>query len=93
MSKDSILLADFGYTEGYQKTSSKKAGKNLTFFQNLLKIFESNNAHKNTLELNLQEVSNDKYLKLYKMNYNIVDYNNETLENSIDFTQEREILL
>ena len=48
-----------------------------------------NNAHKNTLELNLQEVSNDKYLKLYKIDSNLVDYNNETLENSIDFTQER----
>ena len=90
VSKDSSLLADFGYTKGYQKTSSKKkAGEKSHFFSKFVKNFESNNAHKNTLELNLQEVSNDKYLKLYKIDSNLVDYNNETLENSIDFTQER----
>ena len=34
-----------------------------------------------TLLTNFQEVSNDKYLKLYKIESSLVDYNSETLEN------------
>ena len=38
--KDSNFLTDFGYTEGYKKSSKqKKLVINLIFFQNLLKIF------------------------------------------------------
>ena len=33
-----------------------------------------------------QNVSDDKYLKLYKIKSNLVNYNDETLENSINFT-------
>ena len=40
----------------------------------------------------MQEVSNDKYLKLYKIESNLVDYNVETLENSFKFSHEREDL-
>ena len=39
--KNSNLLTDFGYTEGYKKTDSqKKPETNLTFFFNLLKILK-----------------------------------------------------
>ena len=31
---------------------------------------------------------NDKYLKLYKLKSNLVDYNQDTLESSLDFTHE-----
>ena len=37
-----------------------------------------------------QHVSNDKYLKLYKIKSNLVDYNQDTLENSLDFTHEKD---
>ena len=33
-------------------------------------------------------MSNDKYLKLYKIKSNLVDYNTNNLENSLNFTHE-----
>ena len=42
------------------------------------------------MSLSVQDVSNDKYLKLYKIKSNLVDYNNETLESSLNFTHEKE---
>ena len=90
---NSNLLADFGYTEGYKKTSAtKRSGEKSHFFSKFIKNFTNNFDYENTLEINLQEVSNDKYLKLYKIDSNLVDYNTQTLENSINFTQEREDL-
>ncbi len=89
--KNSNLLADFGFTEGYKKTSSSKAaGEKSHFFSKLVKNFNDENNYESTLELNIQEVSNNKYLKLYKIDSNLVDYNTENLENSINFSQERE---
>tara|TARA_A100001015_G_scaffold35505_1_gene39213 strand:- start:2116 stop:4506 length:2391 start_codon:yes stop_codon:yes gene_type:complete len=90
---NSSLLADFGYTEGYKKSSAtKKSGEKSHFFAKFVKNFTDNSDYENSFEINLQEVSNDKYLKLYKIDSNIVDYNTQTLENSINFTQEREDL-
>ena len=82
------LLTDFGYTEGYKKTSRKKKDqeKNLIFFQNFVKNYRNRNNFENSLELNLQEVSNDKYLKLYKIESNLVDYNIQNFENSLNLT-------
>ena len=42
--------------------------------------------------MSVQNTSNDKYLKLYKIKSNLVDYNSDTLENSIDFTHEKDDL-
>ena len=39
----------------------------------------------NDLEINLQHVSDKKYLKLYKIESNLVDYETSVLENTIDF--------
>ncbi len=85
--KNSNLLADFGYTEGYNNTSSKKrAGDKSHFFTKFTKKLNFSNDSEGDLEINLQEVSNDKYLKLYKIESNLVDYNKDVLENSIDFS-------
>ena len=91
--QNSSLLTDFGYTEGYKKTNAKKrSGEKSHFFARFVKKFRNENNHENNLEINLQEISNDKYLKLYKINSNLVDYNSETLESSLKFTQERDNL-
>ena len=37
-------------------------------------------------------MSNDKYLKLYKIDSNLVDYNRDELENSIDLTHSKDNL-
>ena len=91
--KDSDLLADFGFTEGYKNTSSsKKGGEKSHFFAKFVKNFTNNNDNERTLNINLQDVSQDKYLKLYKIDSNLVDYNSETLENSFDFLHQEENL-
>ena len=90
---NSNFLADFGFTEGYKKTSSTKpAGEKSHFFSKFVKNFSGNNSSKNSFSLSIQDVSNDKYLKLYKIKSNLVDYNKETLESHINFTHEKDDL-
>ena len=87
------LLTDFGYTDGYKNTNTKKrAGKKSHFFTRFAKNFKNENNFVSNFEINLQEVSNDKYLKLYRVDSNLVNYNDETLENSIKFTHEKDDL-
>ena len=38
--------------------------------------------------MSLQTVSNDKYLKLYKLKSNLIDFNQDTLESSLSFSHE-----
>ena len=58
-------------------------------FSEFVKNFNSKNETQNTLIVKNQNVSNNKYLKLYKIKSNLVDYEQETLENSrINFTRE-----
>ena len=90
---NSNLILDFGYTKGYNKTSSTKiAGEKSHFFSKFTKNFISKNNSENNLEVSLQEVSNDKYLKLYKIETNLVEYEKDILENSLNFTHENEDL-
>ncbi len=87
--KNSTLTTDFGYTEGYRNTSdTKKAGSKSHFFSSFIKNFTSDKGFKSTLSFQTQDVSNDKYLKLYKIKSDLVDYNSSTLENSLSFTTE-----
>ena len=85
--KSSDLVFDFGHTEGYKKISSKKkAGNKSHFFSKFIKNFNSEKGNENSIEINLQHVTDKKYLKLYKIESNLVDYETETLENFIDFS-------
>ncbi len=87
--KFSNFFADFGYTKGYKKTNEKKRSEEKNhFFSKFTKSFINKNNNENTFTLTTQKVSNDKYLKLYKIKSNLVDYNENTLENSLDFTLE-----
>ncbi len=91
--RNTNFFADFGYTEGYKKTSaSKKSGEKSHFFSKIVRNFKGTNNSENTLDISLQDVSNDKYLKLYKIKSNLVDYNSDTLKNSINFTHSNEDL-
>ena len=91
--KDSNFLADFGFTEGYKNTSNtKKTGDKSHFFSKFIKNFKGKNNSENTINLNVQSVSDDKYLKLYKIKSNLVDYNKEVLESSVDFTHSKDDL-
>ena len=87
------LILDFGYTEGYKNTNTKKRpGPKSHLFSKFTKNFKGKNDSDNNLEVSIQNVSQDKYLKLYKVKSNLVDYNIDTLENSLDFTHESENL-
>ena len=90
--QNSSLIADFGYTKGFKKTNSKKkSGNKSHFFSEFTKIFDTGEKT-SSLSLKVQEVSDDKYLKLYKLDSKLVDYKEQLLENSIDFTHENDDL-
>ncbi len=89
--KNSNLIFDFGFTEGYKKTTSKKkAGDKSHFFSNFFKNLETSENINAELEVNLEHVSNKKYLKLYKIESNLVDYETSVLENYINYTREND---
>ena len=89
--RNSNILTDFGYTKGYKKnTAKKKAGDKSHFFSKFVKNFDNKDGSGKSFSINAQNVSDDKYLKLYKINSNLVDYNTSTLENSISFTNDNE---
>ena len=87
----SNIIMDFGYTEGFKKSEkSKKVGDRSHLFTKFIKNFQGKNDSDNSLELTLQNVSDDKYLKLYKIKSSLATYETETLENSISFTRQNE---
>ena len=87
--KNSNFLADFGFTEGYKKTSkTKKAGDKTHFFSKFVKNFKGKNNSENSLSFSVQNVSDDKYLKLYKLKSDLIDYNTDILESSLNFSHE-----
>ncbi len=91
--KNSNFLTDFGYTEGYKKTTStKKKGSKSHFFAKFDKTFKSKSEANNSLSVSIQDVSNDKYFKLYKIKSNLVDYNTDVLESTLDFNHEKDDL-
>ena len=91
--KNSNLIMDFGFTEGYKETNSKKeAGNKSHFFSKFVKNFRGKKNSVNNIELTLQELSNDKYLKLYKVNSSLAKSDIDTLENTLKFTHENDNL-
>ena len=91
--KNSNFLTDFGFTEGYKKTSKKKkAGDKSHFFTKFSKNFKGKFNSDNSFNFVSQYVSNNKYLKLYKIKSNLVDYNKDTLENEINFNHTKDDL-
>jgi LPS-assembly protein len=87
--KNSSFFADFGFTKGYQNTSaSKKPGQKSHLFSKFVKNFKGKKNSNNSFSLSVQDVSNDKYLKLYRIKSNLADYNKDSLESSLNFTRE-----
>ena len=70
---------------------TKKEGKS-HIFSKFITNFKGKNNSENSFGLTYQDVSNDKYLKLYKISSNLVDYNQDTLENSINFLHDSDDL-
>ncbi len=85
--KNSNLIFDFGYTDGYNKTTaSKVAGDKGHFFSKFIKNFS--NFEKNsesTLSITSENTNNDKYFKLYNINSELVTNEIDNLENTLKF--------
>jgi len=85
--KKSNLIVDSGYTQGYKNTSkTKKSGNKSHFFSKFIKNFKGKQNSDNSFVVSLQDVSDDKYLKLYKIKSDLVNYETDALTNSISFT-------
>ena len=85
---NSNLIFDFGYTDGYKKTSDIKTGgpKN-HFFSKFVKNFSNTNKNsESTLSITTQDSNNDNYFKLYKINSELVNSDIDNLENNLNFT-------
>ncbi len=84
--KNSDLIFDFGYSKGYKNISdTKKPGDKSHFFAKFFKEFSDNDIKTSDFEVNLQDVSHRKYLKLYRIKSDLVDYETNTLENFVNF--------
>tara|TARA_B100001057_G_scaffold495549_2_gene594830 strand:+ start:2089 stop:4488 length:2400 start_codon:yes stop_codon:yes gene_type:complete len=91
--KNSNFLIDFGFTKGLKDNNKiKDTGNKDHLFSKFIKNFENKEGVEKNLTITTQKISNDKYLKLYKLKSNLVDYKLDTLENSIDFSYEDEDL-
>ena len=85
--QNSNLIVDMGYTKGYKNTSNKKTGGDKShLFSKFTKVFSTGKNSETNLTFQTQDVSNDKYLKLYQIESDLVDYNQNYLENSFNFS-------
>ena len=84
--KNSFLIVDTGYTQGYKKKSTKKSsGGRAHFFSNLNVELLNNKEKYSSLETSIQKVSNDTYFRIYDVDSSLVDKSQNILENTIDF--------
>ena len=91
--RNSNFYIDAGISEGFKKTSStKKAGGKSHFFSKFTKKFSFNKNSIGNLDISIQNVSDDNYLKLYKIESSLADYNKDNLESYINYTYESDDL-
>ena len=91
--RNSNFYIDAGISEGFKKTSStKKAGGKSHFFSKFTKKFNFNKNSIGNLDISIQNVSDDNYLKLYKIESSLADYNKDNLESYINYTYESDDL-
>ena len=91
--KNSNLIVDAGHTKGYKKkTNTKFPGSRLHLFSKFFTNFNKDPDTANELELNLQHVSNDTYLKIHDVNTALADDSINILENTLNYTFQDEDL-
>ncbi len=91
--KNSYLIVDAGHTAGYKnKTDTKSGGSKSHFFSRFNMNFIDQENKSSDLEVKLQKVTNDTYLKVYDINTALVDKDNNILENSLDYNYQNEDL-
>jgi len=84
--KNSFLIVDGGFTQGYKKTSDKKTkGSRSHLFSKFNMDFFSLNEKSSQLEINVQQVSNDTHVKVHDINSTLVNNDISELKNTIDY--------
>ena len=88
--KNSFLILDGSFTEGYKKkTNLKTAGSRSHLFAKFFTSFKEETDHLNNLEINIQQVSNETYSKINKLQTSLVNYLDDTLSNSVDYNYQK----
>ena len=83
---DSFFIVDTGYGKGYKKTSNKKTeGGRAHFFSNFNINFLDEQEKKSSLEINVEKVSNDTYLKVYDIKTSLANKDKTVLENKVNY--------
>ena len=83
--KNSNLIVDTSYTEGYKKTDNiKLPGSRSHFFAKYSADF-SDDDYFSDLEINIQKVSNPTYLEVHDINTELVDSSNNILNSNINY--------
>ncbi len=82
----SFLVVDAGFTQGYKKKDNKKSpGNRAHFFSKFNMSFFDEQEKTSALEVTVEKVSNDTYLKIYDIDSTLVEKDKTVLENKIDF--------
>ena len=91
--KNSYLILDTSYTKGYKKnTNTKHSGSRSHFFSKFdMSLIDESNKSSN-LEINLQKLSNDTYLKVHDINTELADSSYGILENNFNYDYQHEDL-
>ncbi len=85
--KDSFLIVDTSYTQGYKnKTNKKSSGSRAHFFSRFNKSIIDEGEKSSTIEINIQRLSNDTYFKIHDINSSLVKKDTNILSNTLDYT-------
>ena len=88
---NSFLILDAGYTQGYKKKNNKKSnGGRSHFFSKFNMSLLEEEEKKSNLQINIEKVSNDTYLKVYDIESSLADKSKTILENKIDFSYQNQ---
>ena len=91
--KNSYLILDSSFTKGYKKTSNTKlAGSRSHFFSRFDMNLIDENLKTSNIEINLQVLSNDTYLKVHDINTELADSSYGVLENTFNYNYQHEDL-
>ncbi len=82
--KNSFLIVDSSYTEGYKKNNNKKlTGSRNHIFVNYARNFLQQESSYSNLEINLEHVSNDTYFDVHDIKSELVGNDKQILKNEI----------
>jgi len=89
----SSLIVDTGFTKGYKNsTDTKTPGSRTHFFTRFYTSFIEDPETSSDLEVNLQHVSNSTYPKINKLQTSLVDYLDNTIKNTVDYSYQKKDL-